>query len=175
GFFTTDWQPRSTRISFGHDIETSWLLVEAADAVGDEALRMRAHDAALLLAASVLRRGVDAEFGGLFNESNGDTLDTDKEWWPQAEAIVGFLAAYQQSGDEALLRPALDTWRFVERHVVDRRNGEWRRRVSRSGEESRGGEKVGPWKCPYHNARACLEIMSRVDALLAPTVERTAV
>jgi mannobiose 2-epimerase len=175
GFFAADWQPRSTRISFGHDIETSWLLVEAAEAVGDDALRMRAHDAALLLAASVLRRGVDQEFGGLFNESDGDTLDTDKEWWPQAEAIVGFLAAYQQSGDEALLRPALDTWRFVERHVVDRRNGEWRRRVSRSGNESRGGEKVGPWKCPYHNARACLEIMSRVDALLAPAVERTAV
>ena len=175
GFFTADWQPRATKVSFGHDIETSWLLVEAAEEFGDEALIARARDAACRLAASVLAHGVDAELGGLFSESDGGTLDTDKEWWPQAEAIVGFLAAYQQSGDEALLRAALDTWRFVERHVIDRRNGEWRRRVSRSGDETRGGEKVGPWKCPYHNARACLESMSRVDALLAGVVERPTV
>jgi mannobiose 2-epimerase len=174
-FFTADWQPRSSKTSFGHDIETSWLLVEAADALGDEELLTRARDAAQHLAASVLANGVDTEFGGIFYESDGRTFDTDKEWWPQAEAIVGFLAAYQQSTDESFLRAALDTWRFVDRHMLHRDGGEWRRRVSRSGEQSRGGEKVGPWKCPYHNARACLEVMSRVDALLAPPVERTAV
>ena len=168
GFFTADWQPRSTKTSFGHDIEASWLLVEAADAVDEEELRARAREAALYLAASVLANGVDPEFGGIFNESDGDSLDTDKEWWPQTEAIVGFLAAYQQSHDESFLRPALDTWRFVERHMLDRQQGEWYRRVSRSGDRTRGGEKVGPWKCPYHNSRACLEIMSRVDAMLAP-------
>jgi mannobiose 2-epimerase len=167
-FFTADWQPRSTKRSFGHDIEASWLLVEAADALGDENLLSSARGAALYLAASVLANGVDAEFGGIFNESDGDSLDTDKEWWPQAEAIVGFLAAYQQSNDESFLRPALDTWRFVEGHMLDREQGEWYRRVSRSGDRTRGGEKVGPWKCPYHNSRACLEIMSRVDAMLAP-------
>jgi mannobiose 2-epimerase len=167
-FFAADWQPRSTKVSFGHDIEASWLLVEAAEALGDEALVTRAQDAALLLAAAVLAKGVDTEYGGIFNESDAGTRDTDKEWWPQAEAIVGFLAAYQQTGDESLLRPALDTWRFVRQHMLDRQHGEWYRRVSRSGAESRGGEKVGPWKCPYHNSRACLEVMSRVDALLAP-------
>ena len=167
-FFTADWEPRSTKTSFGHDIEASWLLVEGADALGDENLLSSARGAALYLAASVLANGVDPEFGGIFNESDGDSLDTDKEWWPQTEAIVGFLAAYQQSHDESFLRPALDTWRFVERHMLDRQQGEWYRRVSRSGDRTRGGEKVGPWKCPYHNSRACLEIMSRVDAMLAP-------
>jgi mannobiose 2-epimerase len=175
GFFSADWQPRSTKVSFGHDIEASWLLVEAAEALRDDALVARAREAAQQLAMSVLATGVDAEYGGLFNESDGDALDTDKEWWPQAEAIVGFLAAYQQSGDERFLRPALHTWQFVERRMLDREGGEWRRRVSRSGDDTRGGEKVGPWKCPYHNSRACLEIMSRVDALLAGAAEKSAV
>jgi mannobiose 2-epimerase len=158
GFFTERWEPRSSKVSFGHDIETSWLLVEAARAIGDPGLTERVRAAALALAAAVRECGVDAEHGGLFHERDGDHLDTDKEWWPQAEAIVGFVAAYQASGDERFLDAAVSTWRFVVRHLVDRRHGEWYRRVSRSGDRSRGGEKVGPWKCPYHNSRACLEV-----------------
>ena len=167
GFFTERWDPRSTKVSFGHDIETSWLLVEGAEALGDAELTTRVRASAILLATAVLERGVDTEHGGLFNERDGEQLDTDKEWWPQAEAIVGFLAAYQESGDDAFLSAAVAAWRFVERHVVDRAHGEWFRRVSRSGDRSRGGEKVGPWKCSYHDGRACLEVMARVDALLA--------
>ncbi|MEO6527654.1 MAG: AGE family epimerase/isomerase [Gemmatimonadaceae bacterium] len=166
-FFTADWQPRSTTVSFGHDIETGWLLVEGARALKDVALIERAQHAAADLASAVLRDGVDPVHGGLFYERVDDRLDTDKEWWPQAEAIVGFLSAYQDSGRSELLDAAFGTWRFIKAHLVDRRNGEWLRRVSRSGEESRGGEKVGPWKCPYHNARACLEVISRVDSMLS--------
>ena len=166
-FFTERWEPRSTKVSFGHDIETSWLLIEGANALGDAALTARVHDAAMRLAGAVREHGVDTEHGGLFNERDGEHLDTDKEWWPQAEAIVGFLAAYQESGDDAYLETAVAAWRFVERHVVDRSHGEWFRRVSRSGDRTRGGEKVGPWKCSYHDGRACLEVVARVDALLA--------
>jgi mannobiose 2-epimerase len=117
------------------------------------------HAAALRLSAAVLEHGVDTEHGGVFNERDGERLDTDKEWWPQAEAIVGFVAAYQDSGDARYLDAALSTWQFVERYMVDWRNGEWFRRVSRSGDRTRGGEKVGPWKCPYHDGRACLELL----------------
>jgi mannobiose 2-epimerase len=166
-FFTERWEPRSAKISFGHDIETSWLLLEGAHALGDPALTARVRAAARRLAAAVLERGFDAEHGGLFNEREGDRLDTDKEWWPQAEAVVGFLAAYQDSGDERHLDAAVATWRFIARHMVDRRNGEWFRRVSRSGDRTRGGEKVGPWKCPYHDGRACLEVIARTNALLS--------
>jgi cellobiose epimerase len=168
GFFTERWEPRSSVASFGHDIEASWLLMEAADVVGDPVLASPVRAAAMRLAAAVLAQGFDAEHDGIFYGRAGDQLDTDKEWWPQAEAIVGFLAAYQESGDPDYVDAALSTWRFVERHLIDRRNGEWLRRVSRTGEHSRGGEKVGPWKCPYHNGRACLEAIERVDALLAP-------
>ena len=158
-FFTERWEPRSSKVSFGHDIETSWLLVEGANALGDPALSARVHAATLRLSAAVLEHGLDAEHGGVFNERDGEHLDTDKEWWPQAEAIVGFVAAYQDSRDARYLDAALSTWQFVERYMVDRRNGEWFRRVSRSGDRTRGGEKVGPWKCPYHDGRACLEVL----------------
>jgi cellobiose epimerase len=167
GFFTADWQPRSSKVSFGHDIEASWLLVEAALALGDAPLLEHVRAAADRLAESVLVHGADREHGGVFYESHDGALDTDKEWWPQAEAIVGFLDAYQRSGPTELLDAAVATWRFVSSHLLDRRHGEWLRRVSRSGSESRGGEKVGPWKCPYHNARACLEVISRVHAMHA--------
>ena len=174
GFFDERWQPRSSRVSFGHDIETSWLLLEAAAALGDAALAARVEAAALRLAREVLERGVDREHGGVFYERAGDRLDTDKEWWPQTEAIVGFLAAYQLSGDATFVDAAHATWRFVARHMLDRRHGEWLRRVSRTGERSLGGEKVGPWKCPYHNGRACLEVMARVEALLGSPAGRFA-
>jgi mannobiose 2-epimerase len=170
-FLTETWEPRTTAMSFGHDIEASWLLVEAARTVGDASLLARAEVASLGLASSVLVHGVDRERGGVYCQCDAGRVDTDKEWWPQAEAIVGFLAAYQLTGDEAYLEPALATWRFVERHLLDRAHGDWLRRVSRDGTESRLGEKVGPWKCPYHTARACLEVMERVDTLLAPAGE----
>jgi mannobiose 2-epimerase len=172
GFFTADWQPRSSRISFGHDIETSWLLAEAAHALGDDATTARVRAAAARIAESVLADGVDREHGGIFYERDDGRLDTDKEWWPQAEAVVGFLDAYQDSGRSDFLDAALAAWRFTREHLLDRRHGEWFRRVSRDGTVSRGGEKVGPWKCPYHNARACLEVMRRVDASLTGHPER---
>jgi mannobiose 2-epimerase len=167
GFFSADWKPLSSMTSFGHDIEASWLLVEASRAVNLGAFCERARQTSLRIASFVLAEGYDASHGGVYNEraANGH-LDTDKEWWPQAEAIVGFLAAYQESGRIEFLDAAWGTWTFVKEYVLDERNGEWHRRVSSTGILRPAFEKVGPWKCPYHNARACLEVMSRVDAVL---------
>jgi mannobiose 2-epimerase len=160
-FFESDWTPVERMVSYGHDIETSWLVLDAADALGDPAIRERAREMSLRLAASVLDDGFDEEHGGLFGGTDArGMLDTDKEWWPQAEAIVGFVNAFAESGDEEYLDAAHATWSFVRRYVRDLEGGEWHRRVSRSGEVRIGYEKVGPWKCPYHNARACLEIMN---------------
>ena len=165
-FFDEDWTPKSAEISYGHDIETSWLLLEAADVLGEGALRDRVRTVSLRMAAEVLATGFDAEAGGLFNQGGpGGVRDTDKEWWPQAEAIVGFVSAYQESERDELLRAALATWAFVRRHVLDLEQGEWRRRVARDGTPRPGREKLGPWKCPYHNARTCLEVITRVDAM----------
>ncbi len=86
---------------------------------------------------------------------------------PQAEAMVGFLNAYELTGRAAFLEAVAAVWEFTKKHVIDGRGGEWRRRVARDGSPLRGHEKVGPWKCPYHNARACLEVRARVERLAA--------
>jgi len=163
-FFDDDWTPRGSTVSYGHDIEASWLLLDAADALGDSALRARLAPLCLRVAETVRREALD-DVGGIFNERRADgTVDTDKDWWPQAEAIVGFLCAYRESGRAELRDAGAGTWAFVRRHVCDARHGEWLRRVSRDGVPRPGHEKAGPWKCPYHDARACLEIMARVAA-----------
>ena len=160
-FFDEDWTPTSSIISYGHDIETSWLLMEAADVLGDAPLRARVQEVALVVAEAVREKGLDAN-GGLFNEVGPDgVVDTDKEWWPQAEAIVGFVNAHELTGRGDFLDAAEATWAFTKRHILDMEHGEWHRRVSRDGTLRSGREKVGPWKCPYHNARACLEVIAR--------------
>jgi mannobiose 2-epimerase len=170
-FFDVAWHPLSATASFGHDIEASWLLLEAADVVGDDALRGRVGRAASRLAAGVLDDGYDRVHGGLYTQrcDNG-VLDPNKEWWPQAEGIVGFARAYEETGDERFLDAARATWEFTRDHICDRRGGEWRRSVHRDGTPS-AGEKVGPWKCPYHNARACIEVMTRADMRAAAAVD----
>jgi mannobiose 2-epimerase len=169
-FFTEDWHTTDGTVSFGHDIEASWLLGEAADLLGDAALTARVRKVTRALAASVLAHGVDAD-GGVFHEGrDGRLTDTDKHWWPQAEAVIGFLNAHTLTGERRYLDAALRCWQFIEDRIIDRELGEWLPGVDRAGRpkgaypEFRDGYKIGPWKCPYHNSRACLEILRRVPA-----------
>lgn len=165
-FLAEDWSPRSDTISFGHDIEFSWLIVESAEVLGDEALLARAKAEAPQIAEVTLREGVDPD-GGVLGEADLKGLtSTFKEWWPQAEAAVGFLNAYQISGDRRYLAASQHSWEFIEAHLVDREGGEWFQGVSRDG-RTKPPVKVSFWKCPYHNGRACLEVLSRLEALRA--------
>ncbi len=117
------------------------------------------------IARTVLDEGVDCD-GGLFYEGrNGRIIDSNKEWWPQAEAVVGFLNAYQISKDEAFLEAAGRCWDFIDRHIIDRALGEWFWRVDRHGKPDPIEPKVSMWKCPYHNGRACLEIVRRAPSI----------
>lgn len=163
-FFDEVWTPRPGVVSYGHDIEASWLVLEAAGAVGRDGLRDRARHASIRLAEAVLDAAVDDDGGIVYRAGVGE-IDTCREWWTQAEAIVGFLNAYQETGRRAFLDAAIGAWAFVRRHVLDTEHGEWHRRVSRDGAVDRGHDKVGPWKGPYHNARACLEVIRRVDRI----------
>lgn len=166
-FFAEDWSPRSDRISYGHDIEASWLLTQAAAVLGDPALTARIHLLAVKIAGAVFAEGIDSD-GGVINEgSPAGYTDTDKEWWQQAEAVIGLLNAYQLSSQERFLAAAVRTWTFIETRLIDRQHGEWFRGVTRDGEALAGHLKVSFWKCPYHNGRLGLEAITRLRAILA--------
>lgn len=161
-FFDDDWTLKSDEISYGHDIECSWLLHEAAEVLGDHELLHKVEKVAVNMAVETFK-GIDTDFG-LFNESfpHEHRIDTDKHWWPQAEAIVGFYNAYQISGEDRFLTQAFNSWEFTKNFIVDKQYGEWFGKVNKEGKPYLADEKVGFWKCPYHNARACLELIRRI-------------
>jgi mannobiose 2-epimerase len=165
-FLDPDWTPRSRNRSFGHDIEFAWLFCEAANALGEPALIDSSRTIAVEIARTTLAEGVDAD-GALFNMAGPFGItDRSKDWWPQAEAAVGFLNAYQISGDPALLRASLRTWDFIDDWLVDRQHGGWFRSVTAGGRRS-PDPKVSIWNCPYHNGRACMELAVRLRAAAA--------
>lgn len=163
-FFNERWQRSSATVSFGHDIEASWLLTEATELLGETDLRVRARETAVRMATAVREEGIGDDQGLAFEAVDGVVTDSDRHWWPQAEAVVGFLNAYQISGDDAFREAALGSWGFIKDCIVDREHGEWKHRVSAQA-QSYGDDKVGPWKGPYHNLRACLEGVRRIGVL----------
>jgi len=161
-FFTMDWTSCVDAFSYGHDIEGSWLIYESAEVLGDQALLEKAKTASVRMAYEVRKNGLDHANGGIYYEKHPSGLDDRKDWWPQAEAVVGFFNAWQISGDKVFLDDAINTWKFIQKYIVDSEFGEWYWGVTRDGSELTGCEKVSPWKCPYHNSRMCFEIISRV-------------
>lgn len=161
-FFAEDWKHESEKNSYGHDIEGSWLLWEAAEILEDEEVKNQLKPICLKMADQVLQFGLDKD-GGLMNEgTNGVVENSDKHWWVQAESVVGFMNAYQLSQDEKYLNASLSTWEFIKNFIIDKENGEWYHSVSKDEHKVYTQElKAGPWKCPYHNSRMCLEIIQR--------------
>jgi mannobiose 2-epimerase len=162
-FFDDRWNLKSSLVSFGHDIECSWLLHEASSILGNGDLTERTGKVAVKMARATFA-GLDND-GGLFYEffPEENRFDTDKHWWPQAEAMVGYFNAYQCSGQQVFLKKCLKSWKFINEFLVDREHGEWYWSVDRSGVPQVEKEKAGFWKCPYHNGRACLELIGRID------------
>ncbi|AEY67873.1 AGE family epimerase/isomerase [Clostridium sp. BNL1100] len=160
-FFDEKWNPVSEKVSFGHDIEGSWLLYEAAEVTGNKELIEKVREISLSMAQRVFQKGIDKENGGLFYEQDKDVIETFKDWWPQAEAVVGFSNAYQLTGNDSFMIEAFNMWNFIKSHIIDKVNGEWFWGTSPDGLTITKGEKAGPWKCPYHNSRMCFEIIQR--------------
>jgi mannobiose 2-epimerase len=164
-FFDNTWRSLLDHVSYGHDIEGSWLLVEAAQVRGDRELLDQARTVALSMAEAVYRHGIDAD-GGLFYEAGPQGIvDDQKSWWVQAEAMVGFANAYQLSGQEHFLKAALHSWAYIRAHHVDRTHGGWFKVLLRDGTPDPERYKVGPWECPYHHSRACMEMMDRLEGV----------
>lgn len=165
--------------SFGHDIEASWLIWEAAEILGDRSRIEQARPQILKMADAVLREGVDKD-GGLFLESTryGSHVRTNKHWWLQAENLVGFMNAFQLTGNCKYWETVKLAWDFIDRYVIDHEGGEWFTKVNRLGKPYliependpspyyRNDWKIDPWKCPYHNGRAMMELSKRISRLI---------
>jgi mannobiose 2-epimerase len=162
-FFDEQWRVRSDTYTFGHDIETSWLLCEAAEVLGDPALLSETRQMSLRMAAIARDEGLAADGGLYYEGKSGQVIDPGRECWPQAEAVVGFLNAFQLSGDAKYLAAAQRVWHFIEHNLVDRVHGEWFWRINPDGQPDPKLPKVSEWKGPYHATRACLESLRRLD------------
>jgi mannobiose 2-epimerase len=162
-FFDEEWNSRSGLVSYGHDIEATWLLQEAAEAINDESLLKKIKSINIYIADATMS-GLDTD-GGLYYEydPSDDHLIKEKHWWVQAEAMVGFYNAWQISGDIKYLDLAEKCWNFVKHKILDKTNGEWFWGINQFGEVMPGEDKAGMWKCPYHNSRACIEIIKRIE------------
>ena len=162
-FFDENWSCKSTLQSYGHDIEAAWLLDEAAQVLGDIDL-IRKVQAVSLKITNAAMEGLQPN-GSIWNEKDcaSGHVDTNCDWWPQAESMIGFFNAYELSKDEAYAYKTLAAWEFIKSNLVDRKNGEWHWSVSAEGIVDDGNDKAGFWKCPYHNSRMCLELMRRIN------------
>ena len=165
-FFDDEWHGQRNIESYGHDIEAAWLLTEALEVLGDDALTKQtmpivgqiahASEEGLLPDGSMIherRIGV--------GEGLPASVDADLHWWVQCENVIGQLNQYQHFHDEAALQKALRCYHYIERNLVDREDGEWYWSRRPDGTVNRDEDKAGPWKCPYHNSRMCLEIIER--------------
>jgi mannobiose 2-epimerase len=162
-FMDRQWSSKSTLNSYGHDIECSWLLVEAADLLGDKNLTDRVKEVSIMI-VNAATEGYQHD-GSMLSEKNYATgyLETRRSWWEQAETVVGYLNAFELTGDESYLDKSLKCWEYIKQHFVDNKNGGWFTSVSEGGVT--GGDKAGFWICPYHNGRMCMEVMERAGQL----------
>ena len=161
-FFGMDWTRGAGRLeSYGHDIECSWLMHEAALVLGDPQVLSRVEDVVKMV-AKASEKGLNAD-GSMVHEANLDTgyVDTERHWWVQAETVVGFINIYQYFGDEEALQKALRCWQYIKDHLIDRQGGEWWWSCDPDGNVNHRDDKAGFWKCPYHNSRMCVELLER--------------
>ncbi len=161
-FFDDRWESMSDEVSYGHDIEASWLLWEAATCHDDPLLKAQVRSTALALAGAVYREGREEDGSLVYTGGKNGWVDTSKAWWVQAEGMVGFHNSYQLSGEEHFARAARQCWDFIQNYLIDRKNGDWFKQLDRNGEPDPSVYKVGPWECPYHHSRACYEMLERL-------------
>jgi len=164
-FFEDNWTPKSKTISYGHDIEASWLLQEAAETLGDKSMLLQVKDCSVAI-ANATKRGLDGD-GGVWYEYDAaaNHLIKEKHSWPQAEAMIGFFNAWQNTHEKKWLHYSLKSWDFVQRYMKDENGGEWHWGVYEDYSPMDKEDKVGIWKCPYHNSRACIDIIQRINSL----------
>lgn len=160
-FFGEDWTVKSSAISYGHDIEASWLLYEATEVFGDEFLLDKIRILSLKI-ADAATEGLEAD-GSMVYEKGREHTDRERHWWVQAEAVVGFMYAYKNTKDIRYKEKAARLWQYIQNWIVDTVHGEWIWSRNEDGTTNHTGDKAGFWKCPYHNSRMCIEMIEHFN------------
>lgn len=163
-FFEMDWTRGAGHLeSYGHDIECSWLMHEAALVLGDQKV-LKKVEKIVREVAKASEKGLRTD-GSMIHEANVDTghADDDLHWWVQAENVVGWYNIYQYFGDEDALEKVFRCWEYIKTQLIDWEHGEWYWSRHPDGSLNTIDDKAGFWKCPYHNSRMCLEIIERTE------------
>ena len=160
-FFNEEWVEKKDVVSYGHDIEAAWLLQWCAEAIENVNLTAIYKKHAIVLTEGALE-GLDND-GGLWYEleMRNNQMIEEKHWWPQSELWIGLVNAWQLTGDKKYLDLTQKNWAFVQQHILDKINGEWVWGVNKDYSPIEK-DKAGFWKCPYHNSRACIELIKRL-------------
>ena len=160
-FFDENWKEKEDVISYGHDIEAAWLLQWCAETIEDVDL-IKNYQKYAVAFADATKEGLDAD-GGLWYEyePKEQKLIAEKHWWPQAELWIGMINAWQLTQNEEFLDITEKNFEFVEKYIIDHKNGEWIWGVYADYSPILK-DKAGFWKCPYHNSRACIELIKRL-------------
>ena len=161
-FLDENWVPKSSIISYGHDIEASWLLLEAAEVLEDNMLLLQVKSKCVEMARSA-SNGLDRD-GSMYYEYEPEHnhLCKDRHWWVQAEAMVGFLNAWQLTSEQTFFDRFEGVWKYIQTHIIDAEKGEWVWGIRDDQSLMPGEDKAGLWKCPYHNSRAMMEVIYRL-------------
>ena len=158
-YFRRDWSVLPGAVSYGHDIETSWLALECAFALQDDAVVSRVRPWALSLGRAG-NEGLLPDGSMRYEKLPDGSFDNERQWWVQAETVVGNLWLWKYHADVAGLERALACWYYIQKHLIDRHGGEWWWAVRPDGSLDLSHPKAGFWKCPYHNTRMCLQVLA---------------
>ena len=157
-YFKNDWTVLPGAVSYGHDIETSWLMLECAQALNDESVVSRVKPYALSLGIAG-NEGLLPDGSMRYEKLPDGTFDDSRQWWVQAETVVGNLWLWKYHGVASGYDVAIKAWDYILKNLVDREGGEWWWAVLPDGTLDKANPKAGFWKCPYHNSRMCLEAL----------------
>ena len=156
-YFKNDWSVLPGAVSYGHDIETSWLLQECAEALGDASLLESVRESARRM-ADAGNEGLQSDGSMVYERLPGGSRDDSRQWWVQAETVVGNLWAWKYLGQREGLERALRAWEYIRTRLI-RPEGEWYWGIGADGKTDTSSPLAGFWKCPYHNARIGLEAL----------------
>lgn len=157
-FFDEHWNSKNSGISYGHEIETSWLLMEAAFTVGDIDVINKVTPISYKTGIAAME-GLQPDGSMIYEKHKDGNADKDRHWWVQAETVTGSLWLWRYSSFQKGADIALRCWSYIKGHLIDMAEGEWFWSCHDNGTANVSDDKAGLWKCPYHNSRMCFEVI----------------